>query len=195
MAREQECIDVNECAESTDNCTDSRQCINTNGSYYCCNPGFARSTYPPSVPPLELVNSIAQLHPLALADGKRPASSPQFWDMWIFFQLSSLDACQGTNFFCLDEAGDNCTDVDECYLKRDNCTEANVCVNTEGSFYCCSPGTFSKPSRLVFPWLRSQTSLLFVVCPRHFSKPEPAFLRNTTLPLALVWYHPNGFFL
>ncbi|CBY18567.1 unnamed protein product [Oikopleura dioica] len=45
-------------------------------------------------------------------------------------------------FHCLCDEGfhgnEGCVDIDECELRLDNCVGADVCINTEGSFYCTS---------------------------------------------------------
>ena len=38
-----ECIDINECIESTNLCKSQGTCINTIGSYYCCEDGFKKN--------------------------------------------------------------------------------------------------------------------------------------------------------
>ena len=33
-------IDIDECIEATDNCTEVQKCINLEGGFLCCSPGF-----------------------------------------------------------------------------------------------------------------------------------------------------------
>ena len=113
------CTDIDECETSP--CHEKAQCRNTNGSYKCaCRPGFH-------------------------GDG--------------FRNCSDVDECSVSQSFCSGQCtntfgsyschclsgftGDgkhNCTDVDECVLSNDTCDEHELCINTEGSFFCdCDP--------------------------------------------------------
>ncbi|KAJ2941069.1 hypothetical protein O0L34_g13198 [Tuta absoluta] len=164
MADGKSCEDIDECKADTPLCLPFTDCYNIQGSYKCipkknylpkdkgqCPPGFARNTKNnvcddinecslpnPPCPAYLCDNTIGGYKcggvsgdPANLANQK-PAPPPD-------------DRCppgfkMGYN--------DECEDVDECALHKDDCNPlSQYCINTRGSFYCqnkvskhCRPG-------------------------------------------------------
>lgn len=116
------CVDVDECALNTDNCSAYAVCTNTVGGFDCdCKPGFTGNGVACTD-----VNECTQN-----LDNCSPNAN-----------------CTNTpgGFTCACKVGYSgdgvtCTDVDECALNTDNCSPNATCTNTQGGFNClCNPG-------------------------------------------------------
>lgn len=117
----QECEDVDECAEGTDDCDANALCVNEPGGFECqCDAGFE-------------------------GNGRECIDVDECTEE---FPCHADAACVNTDgdFECSCRGGyvgDGfvCEDVDECTLGLDDCAQAAECTNTPGSFECaCRDG-------------------------------------------------------
>ncbi len=117
------CTDIDECAASTDNCSDNATCTNVPGSFTCaCKPGFNGNGVT-----CNDVNECAS-----------PATN----------NCDANAACTNVpgSFTCVCKPGFTgngvtCNDVNECAASTDNCSDNATCTNVPGSFTCaCNAG-------------------------------------------------------
>jgi len=140
------CIDIDECAtglwftkpSSNTNapCLSESTCVNTNGSFQCCNTGFIRSVYNSSI--CVDIDECVDGSWFTLRSNNTGAP------------CASQEECLNTvgAFICCnpgfqrDVAGKQCVDINECITGGwvGNCTSKDACVNTNGSFFCCIAG-------------------------------------------------------
>ncbi|WAR04750.1 MLP-like protein [Mya arenaria] len=120
------CVDEDECLLGTDNCL--QKCTNIAGSFECgCFAGFSGTN-----------NSCTQC--------TNNTYGVQC-NMTCTCEAANMDRCDPLTG-CVCSAGwegvDCATDVNECALNTDNCTQDSTCTNTDGSFECpCNSGFFS----------------------------------------------------
>lgn len=121
-----QCVDIDECAEMTDNCPAGTNCKNTPGSFTCeCGPGQAWDG-------MKCVDGC----------GDGDLQAPEVCDDGNITQGDGCDAnCQKEpGYFCMGEGPGSCVDIDECKTMTDTCLDTEICENTEGSFTCtCNP--------------------------------------------------------
>ena len=115
---ELDCVDTDECARGTHNCSYNANCLSTEGSYTCnCNFGF-------------------------FGDGKTCNEGNCTEDMCNFNEecVSPRLDCQCIGGFERNETG-TCVDIDECSASAHGCSKNSTCSNTDGSYMCsCQEG-------------------------------------------------------
>jgi len=157
------CVDIDECANGTDNCDPNATCVNTPGSFGClCNTGYSG-------------DGVTCTDIDECADGTDNCDPNS-----VCANLPGTFSCTcnmgytGNGSFCIDinecaDGTDNCdvnatctnlpatfscecnpgfvgdgvmcADIDECAMGTDNCDPNAICTNTPGSFTCaCPPG-------------------------------------------------------
>ncbi len=121
------CVDIDECAEMTDNCDASATCTNTPGSFVCaCPPGFSGDG----------ISCTAGCGNSVKADPEQCDDGNQ----------ASGDGCSENcvlepGYMCMGAGPGSCIDINECDTMKDNCLDTEDCTNTDGSFTCtCKPG-------------------------------------------------------
>lgn len=116
------CVDIDECAEGTDNCPTGTECVNLPGSFTCaCGPGQAWDG-------MMCVNGC----------GDGDLKAPEACDDG---NITNGDGCtenciKEPGYFCMGEGPGSCVDIDECATMADTCLDTENCVNTVGSFTC-----------------------------------------------------------
>ena len=124
------CVDIDECAENTDNCPVGTECENTDGSFTCdCEPGFTWDG-------------------MACVDGcgDGDLQAPEACDDG---NTDEKDGCSAnctkeTGYFCMGEGPDSCVDIDECATMADNCLDTEICDNDPGTFTCTCDQTIAR---------------------------------------------------
>jgi len=116
------CIDIDECADETDDCSADGTCTNNSGGFDCaCNEGYTGDGFD-----CTSLNSC----------------SPDSDDCDV--HASCVELGDG-GLGCLCDPGyvgdgQDCSDVDECSLGIDDCGDNAFCTNMPGEFLCtCSP--------------------------------------------------------
>ncbi|MDI3281758.1 DUF4215 domain-containing protein [Polyangium sp. 15x6] len=116
------CVEIDECALGTDNCSDDATCTNTPGSFTCtCNMGYTGN----GVVCVDIDECLLDTDDCD--DDATCTNTPG----------SFTCACN------MGYTGDGvvCTDIDECALDTDNCDANATCMNNPGSFTCaCNMG-------------------------------------------------------
>ena len=152
------CLDVNECTEMLDNC--SQICINTNGSYQCeCQPGFNMTTTGNCSDIDECTEMLDNCSQICInTNGSYQCECQPGFNMTATGNCSDIDECtemlDNCSQICINTNGSylcecqpgfnmtttgNCSDIDECTEMLDNCSQ--ICINTNGSYQCeCQPG-------------------------------------------------------
>ncbi|XP_043955596.1 adhesion G protein-coupled receptor E5 isoform X2 [Gambusia affinis] len=141
---DQNCVDVNECAEAPEICGENATCFNTDGSYYCqCQEGFRSKTVNFTNEDSVKCTDINEC--LEIKDICGPNANCQ--------NTNSNYTCSCQNGFAsstgveIFHGRDNvtCRDVNECADDPEICGENTNCFNTDGSYYCqCQEGFSSK---------------------------------------------------
>jgi len=119
------CVDVDECAMSTDDCASDATCTNVDGGFTCaCNDGF-------------------------IGDGRTCVDVDECLDPRITAMCDTQSRCVNTpgSFECQCNDGFEgdglvgCTDIDECDTGTDRCDPFAICFNTFGDHTCtCRDG-------------------------------------------------------
>eukprot|EP00794_Sanderia_malayensis_P007055 gene7055-7847_t len=119
------CLEIDECATKTHNCSQYASCKNKPGSFTCtCNPGYTGDGY--YCEGIVLNYDVSPCHKDAICVNHPPVNQKFF-------------TCQCKTGFVGD--GFTCTDIDECSTAANNCHFQASCTNTEGSFVCkCNNG-------------------------------------------------------
>lgn len=158
------CVDIDECADRTDNCADNAACTNTEGSFTCeCRPGFSGDGIE-CTDIDECVDGTDDCAAIATCfntPGAFNCTCPSGWE-GDGTACGDIDECDDARLFdCAEDAscenrdgsydcvcnsgfegdGLNCTDIDECETGDAECDENAFCQNTPGSFTCkCNEG-------------------------------------------------------
>jgi len=124
----QNCLDIDECHEKSDNCNLYAECINHEGTFDCeCLPGFDGDGV--------ICNDIDECEnamSLANANGC-PYNNQCVNTLGTFY-------CECENGFVVDSGG-VCGDMDECTTNTHFCHPDAFCTNTGGQYYCtCKDG-------------------------------------------------------
>jgi len=118
------CVDIDECATSTDNCHANAACTDTEGSFTCaCSTGYT-------------------------GDGVSCANIDECVTGTDNCDVNASCADSDGSFSCVCNTGydgdgtdGNCTNIDECATDADNCHANAACTDSEGAFSCaCNTG-------------------------------------------------------
>ncbi|XP_063960930.1 uncharacterized protein LOC129267613 [Lytechinus pictus] len=114
-------IDINECIEFTEVCSNGN-CTNTEGSYFCtCNQGFQGTGTDQCEDMDECLSGAHACQEICI-------------------NIDGNYSCACSDGYELDSGGLNCVDIDECSGNSTVC-ENGICTNIVGSFNCtCNPG-------------------------------------------------------
>ncbi|KAJ1525633.1 hypothetical protein ONE63_008851 [Megalurothrips usitatus] len=142
-----QCVDVDECAGQTHNCSPSEKCVNVEGSFQCspaCEPGFR-------------VRAPTRASAATAWEGRSRGACPSLAHTALCDSVVPPVRCRNTpgSFLCEDSppcpAGyartpsGGCDDVNECLEGSSSCPGAELCVNTPGSYRCVATSTPRPP--------------------------------------------------
>ena len=119
-----ECLDVDECTEMPELCLNGK-CTNTDGSYICdCNEGYNRfNSYCKDIDECIIENFCG-------VDGVCYNKKGGWECECATGYISRPHSAYITNI------GNECIDIDECKEYDGLCKENEICVNTEGTYFC-----------------------------------------------------------
>lgn len=122
-ADETRCLDVDECADGTDDCAADEFCVNLPGSFECsdCPAGQEKDADGTCIDLNECADGTDNCDPLVTCTNLDP-----------FFECGPCPA----GYDDTNADGTQCEDVDECADGSDDCDANALCTNQPGSFQC-----------------------------------------------------------
>ncbi|PVD24432.1 hypothetical protein C0Q70_14915 [Pomacea canaliculata] len=128
------CVDIDECAESSHRCLQHQRCVNTVGSYHCRNLVNCPRGYEPTTN-----NGCQDINECTSGTHRCSADQECVNRQGSYF-------CQCPRGFRHDASG-RCVDVNECSYGAAICPTTSTCINTIGSYKCeCKDGLVSDES-------------------------------------------------
>ena len=153
-------LDINECADGSDNCASNATCMNIPGNFLCsCNHGYTGdgTTCVGKIDSKHAINKDAYLHKTIDIDecdnGRSSCSvNATCTNTPGDFICTCNQGYSGDGTTCVGQYYRNCAlkvhttiiiifiDIDEC-ISGNNCSPNATCMNTPGDFICtCNPG-------------------------------------------------------
>lgn len=121
------CVDINEClnGEWVAKCAKQAECINRPGTYECCQSGFQEDWARPG--------TCIDVDECKTGEWVSKCSAQEY----CLNTLGSFDCCPpGSNNV---NGTNQCTDIDECFLKIDQCPYGHqTCINQSPFYNCCT---------------------------------------------------------
>uniref|UniRef100_A0A8D1FX43 EGF containing fibulin extracellular matrix protein 2 n=1 Tax=Sus scrofa TaxID=9823 RepID=A0A8D1FX43_PIG len=161
---QENCVDVDECAQALHDCRPSQDCHNLPGSYQCTCPDGYRKIGPECVDIDECRYRYCQHRCVNLPGSFRCQCEPGFQlgpnnrscvdvnecDMGApceqrCFNSYGTFLCRCHQGYELHRDGFSCSDIDECESGAHQCSEAQTCVNFHGGYRCVDTNRCVEP--------------------------------------------------